>query len=130
MIEAITNLLGDQLLLMQPAGSRVTCIPAPTDTDEDYILRVKDIGVVDALLQMDEWVFGGSKIPPDVNYIAPDEWFASYTKGEVNLIITASDQFYRRFVAATSIAKRLNLLEKPDRIALFQAVLYANGESA
>lgn len=34
---------------------------------------------------------------------------------------------YDRFIAATAVAKRLNLLDKADRIALFQAVLYANG---
>jgi hypothetical protein len=41
-----------------------------------------------------------------------------------NLIVTDDLEWHRRFVAATSIAKRLNLMAKADRIALFQAVLY------
>lgn len=47
-------------------------------------------------------------------------------KGDVNLIVTQDNKFYDRFMAATSVAKRLNLLDKADRIALFQAVLYGN----
>lgn len=124
MIASLHLLLGAQLIAVESAGSRVTCNPAPTDTDEDYILHVQDLGVVDGILAPEGWVFGGSEIPPDANYTAPDEWFASYTFGHVNLIITASEAFYTRFVAATHVAKRLNLMHKPDRIALFQAVLY------
>lgn len=124
MINKIRALLGAQLIAVEPTGSRITCNPAPTDTDEDYILHVSDNNVMDRLLTDAGWEFGGSRIPPDANYLATDGLFASYTLGDVNIIVTASDTFYRRFVAATHVAKRLNLLVKNDRIALFQAVLY------
>jgi len=52
--------------------------------------------------------------------------FSSYVKKEVNLIVTEDPKFFDKFMAATSVAKRLNLLSKEDRIALFQAVLYGN----
>lgn len=52
--------------------------------------------------------------------------FQSFRCDDVNLIVTVDSEFYNRFVAATSVAMRLNLLEKSDRIALFQAVLYGN----
>ena len=44
----------------------------------------------------------------------------------VNLIVTRNDTFFNRFMAASSVAKRLNLLDKADRVAVFQAVLYGN----
>lgn len=124
MIDAIKAMLGDNMLSAQHAGSRVTCNPPPMNTDDDYILHVKDMNQAGADLIANGYEFGGSEIPADVNYTNPDEWFASFTKDEINLIVTGSETFYSRFVVATSIAKRLNLMNKNDRIALFQGVLY------
>ena len=50
--------------------------------------------------------------------------FRSFRKGDMNIITTESMEFFDRFMTATALAKRFNLLEKADRIALFQAVLY------
>jgi len=36
------------------------------------------------------------------------------------------EEFYNRFECATVIAKRFNLLNKNDRIELFQNILYNN----
>lgn len=110
-----------------PVGSRVTCRPAPTNTDQDWLVLVgtKDYDAFADHLEKEGWAVGGSRIPEDVNYLVPSARFNSFTKGEHNLIITASNEFHQRFLAATSVAKRLNLLMKDDRIALFQAVLYS-----
>ncbi len=107
-------------------GSRITCNPAPTNTDADYIVLIKDHHDFYQVMMEYGYRLGGSDItnrPADVD---PEHVFASYTRDWLNLIVTTSPVFYRRFCAATSIAKRLNLLKKSDRIALFQAVLYAN----
>lgn len=125
---------------MQPCGSRITCNPPPLDTDEDYLLFVdaqydgmrliKD-GVtrmyeLESYLKLNGWELGGS-LPTDITVTIPeDAQFASWTLGDLNLIITCSPAFYQRHMAATALCKRLNLLEKRDRIAVFQAVLYAN----
>lgn len=113
-----------------PCGSRVTCAPAPLDTDRDWLLHVPEAawqGFVDALLA-DGWAIGGSAIPNEVNELPPDARFNSFVKGEDNIIATCSLLFYQRFLAATEVSRRLNLLNKADRIALFQAVLYGNYE--
>jgi hypothetical protein len=125
---------------MQPVGSRVTCDPAPIDTDEDYLLLVDAVYeggklIKDGFKRLDElefylhthgWKMGGS-LPTDmVTQIPPEARFCSWTLDEINLIITCSPEFFRRHLAATALAKRLNLLVKADRIALFQAVLYGN----
>ena len=52
--------------------------------------------------------------------------FQSYRLEDTNLIVTIDPNFYERFLAATSVAKRLNIMCRDDRVALFQAVLYAN----
>lgn len=111
-------------------GSRVTCNPAPTDTDCDVLVKVHYIGssgkndyVTGKYSQMydvlyrDGWTLGGSG--------QDDSEFESWTKGDINLILTDSEDFYQKFLAATSVCKRLNLLDKEDRKALFRACLYA-----
>jgi hypothetical protein len=49
-----------------------------------------------------------------------------HPRDDVNLIATSDGDFFRRFLAATQVCIRLNLMNKEDRIALFQAVLYGN----
>lgn len=112
---------------LEPVGSRVTCNPPPADTDADYLVLV-DSTNADRVREMiaTDFQFDGSDVG-DVALNTPDDQrFASYSDGEVNLIVTESVVFFRRFMAATSVAKRLNLMSKDDRVALFQAVLYGN----
>lgn len=111
-----------------PVGSRVTCDPMPPSADVDYLALIHD-GIAAqfyAELQEGRWEIGGSLIPDDGNRLPREERFQSYRLDDINIIATRSDVFFRRFLAATSVAKRLNLLDKEDRIALFQAVLYGN----
>ena len=106
-------------------GSRVTCSPAPTDTDQDILVLVEDI---------EEWREGmieegfevAGSIPADEKNVLGTDQFESYTKGDINLIVTSDAIFFSKFMAATHVAKNLNLLYKDDRIMLFQAVLYGN----
>lgn len=46
--------------------------------------------------------------------------------GTVNLIVTAEPGFYRLFNLATEVARKLALVHRPDRVTLFQAILYGN----
>lgn len=108
-------------------GSRVTCEPPVTGTDQDWLVRVESIEDYDLLadyLLLNGWEIGGSRVPEDVNYLPESQRFNSFVKGDDNVIITKSDEFHRRFLAASAMAKHLNLLKKEDRISLFQAVLY------
>jgi hypothetical protein len=111
------------LISVTPVGSRVTCNPPPVDTDLDLLVQVDEASWPDALAMLSLLDFDrdGSEIGA-----RPDSAFASYSRGEVNVIITSDEDFRRRFIAASSVAKRLNLLHKEDRVALFQAVLYGN----
>lgn len=117
-----------QVVTLTPVGSRVTCSPIPPDADEDYlVLSSADVTpTLYTIITQDGWKFGGSVIEDSANTVPVGERFESFTVGDLNLIVTHSEIFHRRFLAATAVAKRLNLLAKPDRIALFQAVLYGN----
>jgi hypothetical protein len=98
-------------------GSRVICDPPPMDTDEDYVCLAHpstEGALVTAGFE--------ASIDPEMYEDLPD--FIPYRCGEFNVIVTESEDFYERFVQATEEAKRLNLTEKSDRIALFQRVLY------
>jgi len=115
---------------MHAVGSRVTCDPPPTDTDADYLVLVdrdafQDFG--DALEIDAGYEMGGSG---DAPAWIEDEHFRSYRLGDVNVIVTDSTEFHKRFLAASSVARKFNLLQKPDRVALFQAVLYGNAANA
>jgi hypothetical protein len=108
-----------------PVGSRVTCNPAPTNTDADYLVLVKNAYEFRDLVFSEGWALGGSMVLDDANSpVLPDDGFSSYTKYDVNLIVTADETFFNKFILATHVAKSLNLLDKAHRICLFQAILY------
>lgn len=116
------------IVAVEPTGSRVICDPPPIDTDEDWLVLSNNIKETDNFLRgrgfeycSPIWSFeeSGSNYPFG---------FASYRRGESNVLMTPSVNFYNRFVAATHAAKAMNLLDKHDRIRLFQVILYGNYE--
>lgn len=111
-----------------PVGSRRTCLPPPTDTDDDHLLLIDNHDGFEILILSMGFNIDGSDVFDHENRTPFDERFVSYKHKDnaVNLIVTTSPIFEKRFIAATAVATRLNLLNKSDRIALFQAVLYGN----
>lgn len=110
----------------EPCGSKVTCNPPP-DTDRDFLVVMPDdhekIGNIVSSLSMMNFAWEGSE-----HYQDAAGTFMSWRRDDLNLIVTSNVEFATRHRAATAVCKRLNLLEKPDRIAVFQAVLYGNME--
>ena len=105
----------------EPVGSRVTCNPPPTDTDEDFLALVNN--------EAEAWEYlevMGFETGTDADYDGMASNFISFKRGTTNIIVTSDEQWFDKFMAATHVAKRLNLLKKSDRIAVFQAVLYSN----
>jgi hypothetical protein len=103
-------------LTAQPVGSRVTVSPPPMDTDADYIVYVPSLSRLWEALNDDGWMMGGS-----TDNQGGDGW-SSWRKGEENLIVVTRKPIYDSFMAATEIARILNLKEKGDRVALFQTL--------
>lgn len=106
-----------------PVGSRVTCNPAPTDTDEDWLVLIPSSKLDNAINELDERGFQLEH--PSSHYEPSNNEFNSWRgPDKVNLIITRYWQFKENFLLATKVCSKLNLMNKQDRITLFQAILY------
>lgn len=107
--------------MVEPCGSRITCDPAPTDTDADFLVEFpkRDFEkVIDIIME------NGFHPEGTEHYRDTIQNFQSWRLGTVNLLITDKPEWASKHRVATALCKRLNLLNKEDRIALFQAVLY------
>ena len=102
-------------VLIQPTGSKYICNPPVMNTDEDYFI----------------WGFKYEEI---INYLVSvgyepcceqhytDTKFTALRKGSLNLIIVHDKSEYEKCVMATNLAKRFNLVNKQDRVDLFELV--------
>lgn len=104
----------DTVFKSYPTGSRYICNPPPTDTDNDTIFLVNGYYDYEEFLLNDGWEPCGDGYP--------DGDFLAFRKGEENYIVTEDEELFLSYVKATEGAKALNLLNKEDRIKLFQAV--------
>lgn len=103
---------------MVMVGSRATCSPPPTDTDEDYLILVDDAEATVKLLVDMGFEYDREKYKG----IGP-LGFISLRFGDLNYIVTEDKDFFTNFLSATYLAKKFNLLEKSDRVELFNAVM-------
>jgi hypothetical protein len=103
-------------------GSRYICNPPVLDTDDDYIVLVDNLEQsLEKFLYKEGWKRSGSE-----GYSTDGEWESikkTIDGTVVNLIMTDNENYFNRFVHATETAKKLNLLEKADRIVLFKAIV-------
>jgi hypothetical protein len=118
----MSNPFADNVRKMAAVGSRVTCDPAPVDTDEDILILCDSLTRLYAACASNGYTFDG-----DGKYIVEDgidPRFISIRRGNTNLICTEDPEFFDKFVLATSVCKKLNVLKKLDRVTVFQAILY------
>ena len=97
-------------------GSSYICNPPITDTDIDFVIYSQDWD------KLHDWCEKNAFKTNFEDYEL--EEFRSYKRGIINLIVTNDATFYRRFVKATEVAKKLNLLDKQQRVDLFDFVMY------
>jgi hypothetical protein len=131
-LESIKTALTESGCVIEPCGSRITCSPPPIDTDQDYLVEIVDGSPSNVARVLDELYEHGFKWEGSEHYQIAVGGFMSWRRDDINMIVTANHAFAERHRSATYVCTRLNLLHKPDRIALFQAVLYGNkwdGES-
>jgi hypothetical protein len=107
-------------------GSRFMCDPPVMNTDEDYLVDLScssHQSTVTALLFAQGFVEEGRASSASRNSGHRSE-FKSWRRGTLNLITTVLVAFANRHRQATALCRRLNLLEKADRIAVFQIIMY------
>lgn len=98
--------------IIVPVGSRVTCSPPPTDTDEDFLLLVEDLDEAVKKLKGIGFDTGMTKEQEEeyknLSMVSGGR-FKSLRFGDVNYIVTQSAFFFDRFMTATHICKTLNV---------------------
>ncbi len=107
-------------LLYIPSGSRVICDPPVLTTDEDWFVWVSDWDEAAEILYAE----GFSPTTEQQDYTA----FISLRKAYLNICVTTDIDLYKRTVLATDLAKRFNLLNKQDRVDLFNAIQFGSLE--
>lgn len=130
LVEEDIQTLLDRCIEWHHVGSRVTCDPPVTDTDNDILCLVDTSELKRFLLfaAVGGFEIAGSVPASELDISMEKSRFVSLKLGDMNLIVTADPEFAKRFMVATWLAKQLNLRVKRDRIDLFQFVLYANGK--
>lgn len=122
---------------IHPVGSRVSCNPPPSEdsnSDFDYLILVKSFDDFLQAAENADWRYSN---PETVQkYCGPNDrpeesvFFSlkmcSKCDHHLNIIFTTDQQFLSRFLRATRLATKLNLLDKEDRIELFQEILYGD----
>lgn len=111
--------------LVVPVGSRVTCDPPVMHTDEDYLVLVKNMQ--EAIVALQSLGFELPKTEEEKKEyvkmgLTSQYSFQSMRFGDVNYIITEDAFFFERFLTASHVCKTLNILNKEDRITVFEAV--------
>lgn len=99
-------------------GSREIVDPAPTGTDLDVCIHVKN--VENAIAELSTLGFDA----PQYNEKYRGEYldFMTLRKGEVNLLLFGDAYEFGAVWGATSYAKSVNMKEKEDRYDLFERV--------
>lgn len=91
-------------------GSRVTCNPPPTDTDQDVLVYTHDENTLTSHLLANGWT-------KDKDYDLPA--FISYKKEDYNIIATPIQKWAIKFLKATKECKKNNVMDKAERIKVF-----------
>ena len=118
-----------------PTGSRVICNPAPTDTDEDWVIQVTNLERLQLFrdfLTEDGWEHNVvEQYEGHMDFFSEEgelSGFASFKKfvdGTIyNILLVGSHAAFRLWTTATGLAKAMNLTKKSERVDLFRAILY------
>jgi hypothetical protein len=117
---SIIDQLSDGDYVMVPVGSRRTCNPPPTDTDDDYLVLCEDRNQTAKSLEE-----LGFEPPENIEeYIALHACnFISLRFGKLNFIVTDDVQWFDKFLTASYFAKKYNVTDKKDRMELFDGIM-------
>lgn len=105
-------------------GSRAICSPPPVNSDADFLVFLKSHDDMTDFVSVASQA--GFEWESNEHYQeVADDGFMSWRRGMVNLIVTKNREFAASHRLATSVCKRLNVMSKEDRVAVFRAFLYA-----
>lgn len=115
------------------SGSRVICDPPVLNTDQDYLMLVEDLDAAGIAFQsyrylncLDEWLNTEAGDRQDYYSVELEAGarFQAWRFEDINVIVTDDETLHLRSVAATLLAKQLNLQTKAERIKLFRCIKF------
>lgn len=112
---------GVNCVMWADVGSRVTCDPAPTDTDRDVIVLCKSGELGDVASSVCR--VGGELCGEEYGEFEDAYGILPIRLGDDNYLLTESTEYFWRFIAVTTFAKKMNFLDKAVRKELFAAAL-------
>ena len=98
-------------------GSRVTCNPAPTNTDRDVLVLCVPGEVEQVVSAICD---AGGECCSLVDY---GDSMTAVRLADDNYIITDEQNYFDRFIVMTQLAKNWNIMDKGKRHELFQAAI-------
>jgi len=104
-------------------GSRITCNPPPTDTDQDILVWVdgnKGYDLLDSWLDRNDWEYEGDEKYQMSHF---SSWRKTIQDVEYNAIVTTSEVWFNRFLEATLLCKKENAMSKKRRIEIFDSIM-------
>lgn len=104
-------------------GSRATCDPAPTDTDNDIAVYVPGPMYEKCV----ESLTGAGAELCGADYGRGATGLEAWRLGEDNYLLMQDFKYYSLFLRCTGLAKHFNLLDKDDRYLLFSTVMDGEG---
>lgn len=113
----LPDCIEDFCIACVPVGSRVTCSPPPTDTDQDVLCLVEEDLASDLYewLEQHDWELEG-----DYGTLTDfDSYRKTYEDTEYNLILTTDTNWFDCFMDATLECKAKNVMTKSGRIDVF-----------
>ena len=107
-----------------PTGSAVIIGPDKAQDLDVLVYMNMDAKNLVATLEKLGYVHTNKREYPNLEH---DDEFYMFRRGRYNLITTNNIIGYNRWVTATTVAVKLNLTEKADRIKLFRSIVNGDG---
>jgi hypothetical protein len=107
-----------------PTGSRYNCNPPIMNTDEDFLVWFQTNDHVTLFKFLIEIGYVRSSSENDSLSKFSSGEFTSWRRGDTNLIITGNQKFFNLHKLSGQVCKKLNLMNKPDRIMVYHAIMY------
>jgi len=115
----------DDLELLREYAHSIDCVGSRTikggyHAGSDYDFLVEMSGDIYEVLTDMEFELEG-----DSEHYEPNQGeFNSWRKGNINLVVTSSTLFKLKFLAANNLVRQLGLKKRPERVKIFQRILY------
>lgn len=117
--ESFPEQIASLIRRMDKFGSKYVCNPAPLGCDEDWLILATNVTELCETLHKDGYAYDGNGSDYGI--------FTSMRKGELNLVVTDNEDFYKASTRATEFCNEFNIKDKTDRMEVHHIARRALG---